>query len=161
MKLPHGKELVQFLPISDLYTEYNGHDRLMVFAEKGLACVSCNRVGTFLAVGQEMPSYKRYKKRGTVGAYHIDLYTDDFVLMTVDHIIPKAVCKQLGWTAEQTEHLDNKQPMCDPCNGSKSDKLVTTEQMKASRPQKNILRKGEGAIWDLIPNIHRLLGDPS
>jgi len=165
MILPHGKELIAFLPFSDLYEEFSEHERLQVFAKKGCVCVACGRVGTLLALGRETRDYKQSRKRGSVGRTHIDLYTDDFVLMTVDHIVPKYICKQLGWTKAQMESLDNKQPMCDPCNGSKGHKLFTPEQEASYRKQMSHNRtqikklKGSEALQSLVPNIHTLLGD--
>lgn len=159
MILPHGKELIGFLPLSDLHDEFALHERLQVFAEKGTECVVCGRVGTFLALGRELDRYKRYRKRGTVGSVHIDLYTDDFVLMTVDHIIPRYECKLMGWTTLMTESLDNKQPMCDPCNGAKSHKVLSLEELRKNRANTNTKRRGDGVIWELVPNIHAMLGD--
>ncbi len=152
--LPHKRELIAFLPISDLYTEYADHERLRVFANKGLECVGCNHVGTFLIISRETSKYKESRQRNSVGSVHVDVYTDDFTMMTVDHIVPRAVCKQLGWTSEQIEHLDNKQPMCYKCNSKKSDNLVTAPRFNREK------RTVEGVIGELIPNIHRLLGDP-
>lgn len=160
MRLPHGKELIQFLPLSDLYTEYAEHERLQVFAEKGCVCVACGRVGTFLALGMETMGNKSSRKRNSVGRVHIDLYTDDFVLMTVDHIIPKKLCIEMGLPYGAMESLDNKQPMCDPCNSAKDCKLLTLEELRERRAQTNIKRTGPEAIWSLIPNIHATLGDP-
>ena len=161
MILPHNKELIGFIPLADLYTEYKDHHRLTVFANKGLECVACGRVGTLLALGRD----GRDRKTGLVGAVHIDLYTDDFVLMTVDHIVPKAVGKMLGWTKEQREALENKQTMCDPCNGGKGDRLVTDEQqarmlalrIKQKQQKRNVI--GSDALMSLIPNIHSMLGN--
>lgn len=159
MRLPHGKELLAFLPMSDLYTEFAEHERLSVFAAKGCVCVACGRVGTLLALGRETGENKYTRKRGSTRRVHLDLYTDDFVLMTVDHIIPKAICKSMGWTERETESIDNKQPMCDPCNGSKSSKLLSVEEMRERRRNTNIPRTGIEVVRKLVPNIHALLGD--
>lgn len=161
MILPHNKELIGFLPLADLYTDYRDHYRLTVFANKGLECVSCGRVGTFLALGRD----GRDRKTGLPGAVHIDLYTDDFVLMTVDHIVPKSVGKSLGWTKDEREALSNKQTMCDPCNGSKGDRLTTDEQqarmlairIKQKQQKRNMI--GSDALMSLVPNIHAMLGN--
>ena len=64
--------------------------------------VSCNKVGKYLVEAQEVNGRK-----------HIDLYTEDFELLTVDHIKPKSK----GGTNE----LDNYQPMCLTCNQKKKD----------------------------------------
>lgn len=166
MLLPHGRELIGFIPLADLYTEYKDHERLRVFARKGLGCVTCDRVGTMLVLSRENGSKKYSVKRGTVGKVHIDLYTDEFVLMTVDHIIPKAVCRQFNWTQDEIEALSNKQPMCEFCNGGKSDKLVSEWDIPKIRAEKiknqqNQSRRvyGTELVRGLLPNIHALLGD--
>jgi len=163
MKLPHGKELLSFLPLAELYTEYQFHERLQVFVEKGRECVACGRVGTLLALGRETGDAKYTRKRKSHGRVHIDLYTDDFVLMTVDHIIPKKVCKELGWSDEMIESLDNKQPMCDSCNNGKGHKLVSDEELEKRRAQMKKLTNrrvyGSEITRSLVPNIHALLGD--
>lgn len=53
--------------------------------------------------------------------------------MTVDHTVPKKIGKELGWTKEQIESLDNKEPMCDPCNNKKGCKDITNEEFKKIR----------------------------
>ena len=159
MILPHGKELIGFLPLSDLHDELSEHERLMIFHHKGTQCVACGRVGALLALGRETGQAKYTRKRKSHGRVHIDLYTDDFVLMTVDHIVPKAICKQLGWTKEQMESLDNKQPMCDPCNGSKDCKLLSLEELQERRRNTNIPKTGVEIVRRLVPNIHEMLGD--
>lgn len=150
MLLPHAKELIGFLPLAELYTEFAEHERLSVFAAKGRVCVACGREGTFLALGME----KREQHK-----VHIDLYTDDFVLMTVDHIVPKAVCKRQGWSKQETEALSNKQPMCDPCNNSKGHKVLTVQEMRERRHNTNKPIEGAEIVRELISNIHALLGD--
>ena len=148
MLLPHAKELIEFLPLDDLYTQYYWHERLQVFAQKGRECVACGRVGTLLIIGAE-----RNGKR------HVDLYTDDFVLMTVDHTMPKYQARQLGWSPSRIESIDNKQPMCDPCNGSKGHKVLTLEQLQERRRNTNKPIHGLEVIRSLVPNIHAMLGD--
>jgi len=159
MRLPHGKELIEFLPLEDLYTEFAEHERLQVFAKKGRECVACGRVGTLLALGREDGSRKYTRHQKSHGRVHIDLYTDDFVLMTVDHTVPKYEARLLGWTQDEIESLDNKQTMCDPCNGAKGHKIMTPEQFRERRRNTNTIIKGTEVVRQLVPNIHALLGD--
>lgn len=93
----HGAELIEILPLKDLYTVYDEHHRLTVFVNKGRECVTCDREGIFLLKTQHKD-----------GSIHVDLYTKDFIMMTVDHTTPKYLAKQMGWTLEQIESLDNK-----------------------------------------------------
>jgi hypothetical protein len=92
--------LTEEFSINDLHTKFSNHRRLTVFAQKGCACVTCGKVGTRLIKGIDGG-----------GRVHIDLYTDDLLPITVDHIIPKS----LGGL----NHIDNYQPMCFPCNNKK------------------------------------------
>lgn len=163
MQLPHGRELIGFLPLSDLYDEFRNHERLRIFVSKGLECVTCDHVGSLLLVTRENAS-KKAIKRGSVGELHVDLYTKDFVLMTVDHIIPKAICKEFGWSKEEQEALSNKQPMCEFCNSGKGAKLVSELDIEEIRAQniKNRQHKrvfGSEIVRELVPNIRVLLGD--
>ena len=80
--------------------EYREHRRLRVFAEKGCVCVECGIEGTIVALG---------KDKG--GNLHLDVYTDDFYPLTVDHILPRS--------KGGSDELDNLQPMCCICNWSK------------------------------------------
>lgn len=119
-----GNTLIEILYLEDLYTEYQDHERLTVFVNKGRECVACGRVGVLLL-----------KTQDGGGRLHIDLFTRDFVLMTVDHITPKALGRLMGWSKDEIESLDNKQPMCSPCNSKKDDSLVTAEEMRKRQTQ--------------------------
>lgn len=86
--------------------EHKTHTRLKVFYNRGIECVknNCHKKGKWIMMTRDV-------SRGL----HLDLYTEDFELMTVDHIIPKS--------KGGTNHLANKQPMCTKCNSNKSNKL--------------------------------------
>lgn len=96
-----GYTLVEELPMSSL-VNYATHRRLRVFHEKGLACTvpGCPHVGTRLIIGSDK-----------AGNLHVDVYTDDLILMTVDHHVPVS----LGGS----DALSNLFPMCRPHNTSK------------------------------------------
>lgn len=102
-KIGHSYTPIKILPIEDLKNKYSRHKRLKVFHNKGFKCVSCNKVGKYLIVARDKGN-----------SIHIDLYTEDFKLMTVDHIKPKSK----GGTYD----LDNLDPMCSKCNSKKADK---------------------------------------
>lgn len=99
----HNYIPIKILPIEDLKRKYSRHKRLKTFTKKGLKCVSCPREGKYLIATKDRS-----------GAIHIDLYTEDFELMTVDHIKPKSK----GGTYD----LENLNPMCHFCNTEKADK---------------------------------------
>lgn len=101
MILPIFKyKLVKELPITALnLKQFATHRRLKVFHQKGLICPVCGRKGTKLILG---------KGRNSL---HWDVYCDDYIPMSVDHIIPKS--------KGGSNHLENLQPMCSPCNNKK------------------------------------------
>ena len=80
--------------------------RLQTFAEKGLVCSCCGRIGTHFAL-----------ERGVnTTAYHMNLWSidehGDEYLMTHDHILARS----LGGA----DNLNNTQTMCSPCNAEKA-----------------------------------------
>lgn len=100
----HNYMFKEELCLGQLNTTFKDHRRLRVFAEKGCACVSCERVGSRLIVGEELK-----------GTLHVDLYTDDLVLMTINHIFPKS--------KGGSNDMSNLDPMCGPCNWTKGSKI--------------------------------------
>lgn len=142
----NGRQLIEILPLSELYTVYRDHERLEVFARKGLYCATCHRRGTLLLVTEE-----KRNKHGNLGQIHVDLYTDDFILMTVDHIVPFSISKD--------DTLENKQPMCEPCNLSKGCKAISNEQLALNRKNARPVQAGFSTLRLLVPNIHSLLDD--
>lgn len=138
----YNKELIEILPLQDLYSVYHMHKRLRVFVRKGRECVSCDRKGTLLLVTYDPRSKSR----------HVDLYTDDFVMMTVDHIVPKSICNKAGWSRKDRESIDNKQPMCYPCNMGKGNSMLTNEQLRKIRGSNPVKKTGEEVIRQLVFN---------
>jgi 5-methylcytosine-specific restriction endonuclease McrA len=105
------KELVELHNIQIVFApggRFREHRRLQCFAVKGCACVKCGIVGVELRT-------EKWKD----GSLHTDLYAFNSnghqVLMTVDHIIPKS--------KGGPNHIDNYQPMCEPCNAKKGNTL--------------------------------------
>lgn len=105
-KLGHNYTFDKLFDLSLLHTQFATHRRLRVFHHKGTRCVKegCTKEGVYLI-----------KAKNTDGGYHTDLYTLDFELMTIDHIIPKSKGGK--------NTLDNLQPMCNSCNAHKADKV--------------------------------------
>ena len=107
MNLPrilNGNRVVGALDFNLLHTRFRNHRRLQVFAKKGTVCVRCNVEGIHLLASIDPGN-----------GYHVDLYTADFVLMTIDHILPKSRGGESS--------LANYQPMCQHCNGRKGNAL--------------------------------------
>ena len=107
-KIGHGYKPIKILPIVDLHTDFTRHKRLKVFHHKGLKCVNCEREGKYLIAAKD-----------NGGNMHIDLYTKDFELMTIDHIKPKSI----GGTYD----IENLDPMCAYCNTKKSNTWIKLE----------------------------------
>lgn len=84
--------------------KHKNHRRLTVFYNKGLQCSNpnCNKVGKFLILTDQC------NKKGKIIGRHLDVYTKDLELMTVDHIIPKSKGGPMT--------LENLRPMCSRCN---------------------------------------------
>lgn len=91
---------------------FEDHRRLKVFVNKGVACVTpnCNHVGTRLIFSLDPQ-----------GGKHWDVYTDDAILMAVDHIVPK--CN--GGDNE----LSNLQPMCTVCKSFKKNQAIMLDDL--------------------------------
>lgn len=92
--------------------DFKLHKRLKVFFNKGLACVTpnCKNVGTRFICA-----------RGGNGGHNWDIFTDDLVMLTVDHI----VAKKNGGGNE----LDNLQPMCSLCNSIKGHQDISLDEL--------------------------------
>lgn len=115
--------------------KFKDHHRLKVFYEKGTKCVCCGIEGTQLALGVGR------------GQKHIDVYTDDFYPLTVDHIIPKS----LGGT----DHPDNLQPMCCLCNWAKGD---GTRPAKCNRTKYPVLVEASKEIRKFVKVDEIMIG---
>ncbi len=89
--------------IVDGYPVYSRSLRYSVFYQKGCNCVKCGRKGSYfkLDITKDNPERR-----------HFNLYTEDDILMTKDHIKPKI--------AGGKDIVDNLQPMCSICNSEKS-----------------------------------------
>ncbi len=92
------------IPLIQLHT-HRHHRRLKLFYHRGTTCVRCGRVGIKLLVNKFRD-----------GSVHIDIFTADNHLMTVDHIIPKS-------KGGSKLNLSNMQVMCSRCNTKKGDKI--------------------------------------
>lgn len=101
--------------VVDGYNVYRESLRYATFYQKGTKCVHCGREGSYFVLTEDKDGKNADTRR------HFNLYSDDGVLMTKDHIRPK----KLGGK----DHIDNLQPMCEHCNklkGSKYDTEIPT-----------------------------------
>ena len=104
-KIGHNFTFHELYDLATLKTRFAKHRRLRVFHHHGTKCASptCTKEGIYLI-----------KAKNTDGGFHVDLYTCEFELMTIDHIIPKS--------KGGNNSLENLQPMCHTCNTKKADK---------------------------------------
>lgn len=82
--------------------------RYMTFYQKGTDCVCCGRKGSYFLL-EEGNKHNPERK-------HFNLYTEDGILLTKDHIIPKS--------KNGKNNVDNMQTMCIICNQKKKDKII-------------------------------------
>jgi len=92
--------------IIDGYKVRKNSLRYMTFYQKGTTCVCCGRKGSYFKL-------EKGDAAGDVNRRHFNLYSDDGVLMTKDHIIPKSKGGK--------NNIDNMQTMCVICNEKKAD----------------------------------------
>ena len=85
------------------YDVYTTSLRYKTFIEKGYKCVCCGRTGAYYALEK---SHGSNAKRA-----HFNLYSNDDVLMTKDHILPKS--------KGGADRIENMQTMCAICNSEK------------------------------------------
>lgn len=97
----HRMAVLEFEGVT--YTANFSSLKLRTF-KRSLKCVGCGLIGVEFRLESE--NYEHHCEK-----LHLNLYSEDGVLMTKDHIIP--VCKG-GWN-----DLDNTQTMCAKCNVEK------------------------------------------
>ena len=138
-----GYKIIKTEPIENL-EKYKNHRRLKVFFHKGTTCCECGVVGTILTHGVD---------KG--GNLHIDLCTDDYYPLTIDHILPKS--------KGGPDHISNLRPMCCLCNfkrgnddgekSYKSEKTGRSSDIKVGDiVYKNISGEKLGEVIEIVPN---------
>ena len=123
----------------------NRRDRkhnLADLAENSTICVCCGRVGTKFCLGQG--KHVGQKNRGQ--DEHWDLYTEDDIALSIDHIHPKS--------KGGDNHISNYQLMCIECNNFKSnhpERLI---------PYMGLMQLGIKVVPMMIANMpYLLVGD--
>lgn len=107
-----GWVVQKVMPLDFLNSEWaKNHRRLSVFFHKGLQCIvpNCKCKGAFFV------ERGCTNKHGKIMSIHVDLYTADFQLMTVDHHQPLS--------KQGKDHISNKFPMCEHHNSKKGSLL--------------------------------------
>lgn len=102
------------------YEVYKRSMRYKTFIEKGYKCACCGRVGAYYALEcNEGSNDKRA---------HFNLYSEDDVLMTKDHIFPKSKGGK--------DAIENMQTMCTVCNSEKGSKIPEDCSFDLKKPKK-------------------------
>lgn len=126
LQLYHNSQTANNGVILAGYHRAGYNKRMKLFYEKGRHCVSCGVEGEYIVLERNLDQ----------PTPHLNMYTRDGQLMTVDHILPK---KQGG-----KDKIKNLQPMCHKCNNRKGSlygkklkdvnwRELTQEQLKEIR----------------------------
>ena len=82
--------------------------RYMVFYQKGVVCCKCGCKGSYFKLDKESKDYDGNRR-------HFNLYTEDGILMTKDHILPRSKGGR--------DVISNMQTMCTICNFKKGNRI--------------------------------------
>jgi hypothetical protein len=107
--LQEGVEFLLSLPKKRMFSRKHV---LAELCKTNTKCVCCDVEGTKFMLG----------RHNTDNSLHWDLYTDDDIALSLDHIIPRANGGK--------DHIDNIQIMCVRCNWFKSNKPWRLEVFK-------------------------------
>lgn len=125
----YGWQLVKVEPLENL-VNYKNHKRLKVFYEKGTTCAICGKKH-----GQYIGHYQTIK----TNCVHIDVYTEDGIMINRDHIIPKS--------KGGANTIDNLQPTCEPCNSAKGNGDTPFEK---ENKKENRITNRKLAVGDIV-----------
>lgn len=118
LTMPNKRIFIRQHEMQELFKHpFNIHRRLRVFAEKGLKCAYCGKLGVHLITSRE--------PKNKYGGVHTDVYTKLMELMTIDHTIPIS--------RGGTDDINNLEPCCQTCNSRKSDKLIPINGQNTSK----------------------------
>lgn len=99
-----------FLQFAATYPEVLARRKFKIFNQIGYDCVSCGMIGSHIVWWREFTG--RQADHWDIAGYK----EAKLCKITIDHIYPKS--------KGGSNTIDNYQPMCGPCNGRKSDKIV-------------------------------------
>lgn len=92
--------------------------RYATFYQKGTICACCGRRGAYFKLEEDTDGNSPDRR-------HFNLYSEDGVLMTKDHIRPRKL--------KGPDHIDNMQTMCELCNKEKGSKYSITLETIVAR----------------------------
>lgn len=125
--------------VVDGYDVYIKSLRYMTFFQKGTTCSCCGRKGIYFKLDGDEDTNRR----------HFNLYSEDGMLMTKDHIIPKS----LGGL----DTVSNMQTMCRECNVRKGNGEKQKFNIVSINPDGNIKKYTTlaNAVVSMIQNKNK------
>lgn len=150
VKKNHNYRIVKEYSYKDgvklIESNYRRSHRLQSLVKLGNICVNCGLEGTKFMIGVDRGSGR-----------HLDLYSDDDTMMTIDHIFPKSKGGK--------NRMDNYQLMCKPCNETKADtveppKLDSYEEFNESlQIEKQMEKEISNVINKISSNYSDIIDD--
>lgn len=98
----------------DGYLVHRSSLRYKVFYQKGTVCCRCGRKGAYFTLDKETAEYDGNRR-------HFNLYSEDNVLMTKDHILPRSMGGK--------DKVSNMQTMCVHCNVKKGHQIEEPDRV--------------------------------
>lgn len=122
----HRFKPLRILAINQLPKDFKKKKKWKIFFKKGFNCYLCNKQGVYLIESVDRKNM-----------IHIDLYTSDFMMITMDHCHPASRGGGSG--------IKNLFPCCHKCNKDKG--ILTIEEFAIKT--KNMKR---GIDYTLLPD---------
>lgn len=108
--------------------EFRLNEARLICLAKNPKCVECHKEG----------KQWRLERLPGQGA-HLNLYSDDGILLTRDHIVPRARFFEVYGTTEGIDSLSNSQTMCYDCNNKKQHKLAHETEVPLTANNRSVV----------------------
>jgi hypothetical protein len=140
-----GYDIISEEPIENL-EKYKDHRRLKVFYEKGIKCCECGIEATKIVHGRD--------RRGNI---HIDICTDDYFPLTIDHILPKS--------KGGSNYINNLRTMCSDCNEKRgNDETIPHKGNEIGNIDRTPIKVGDIVYnkntYELMGEVEEILENP-
>ena len=115
-------------------------DRYKNFKAHGTTCIACGLEGKYF-------SLERHSSQPNDNIYHFNLYADNGMMLTKDHIVPKS--------KGGPDRLENYQVMCESCNSRKGNKTTVTKKAIAVKAKVQALKESHRIMAEAVRKIQR------